>query len=96
MYLRKVRKSNKLFKSANLRFCDWRNLLYLQSANPLANSKNDIYICMYCMTAINKCPSIKSDSVERWRGEDLSGKYWPVKWASQRGRSSTVVSGNRR
>ncbi len=40
-------------------------------------------VCMYCMTPINKCPSIKSDSVERWRGEDLSGKYWPVKWASQ-------------
>ncbi len=29
-----------------------------------------IYRYMYCMTAINKCPSIKSDTVERWRGED--------------------------
>ena len=39
-HLRKVRKSNKLFKSANLRICDFRNLYADRPAFPIQRTKS--------------------------------------------------------
>jgi hypothetical protein len=91
--LRKVRKSNKF---AVLRFVE---LFVFAERQPFGKFLKVIYKGMYCVTARNKWPSIKSDSVERWRGVDYrvnTGRSNGPARLGEGGGAALVVSGNRR